>query len=142
MHARYGADLDQGPHALWSGSPNAEQEQFSQEFQLQSRRSSRIRWTAGLYYIHIEEQYDPTPFFYGGSYSAQLGGRIQQTLFDEGYASSYAAYGQGTLPIGQATRLTLGLRYTIENRSVEANGERAVRQSALRTPHPGIAAAD
>lgn len=138
MHARYGADLDQGPHALWSGSPNAEQKQFSQEFQLQSNESSRIRWTAGLYYIHIEEQYDPTPFFYGGSYSAQLGGRIQQTLFDEGYASSYAAYGQGTLPIGQATRLTLGLRYTIENRSVEANGERVFDNPPFVRPIPGL----
>ena len=84
-------------------SPIAEQEQFSQEFQLQSSEASRVQWVAGLYYIRIEEQYDPTIFHYGGSYSALLGGRIRQTLFASGNASSYAAYGQGTLPIGQAT---------------------------------------
>jgi len=138
MHARYGADLDQGPQSLWSGAPTAEQKQFSQEFQLQSREPSRFRWVAGLYYIHIGEQYDPTPFFYGGTYSAGLGGRIEQTLFDTGNASSYAAYGQGTLPIGQATTLTLGLRYTIEHRSVEANGEQLYDNPPFVRPIPGL----
>ena len=93
---------------------------------------------AGLYYIRIDEQYDPTIFRYGGSYSAQLGGRIRQTLFSSGNASSYAAYGQGTLPIGQATELTLGLRYTIEDRSVEANGERLFDNPPFVRPIPGL----
>jgi iron complex outermembrane receptor protein len=138
MHASYGADLDQGPLALWWGAPTAEQKQLSQEFQLQSREPSRFRWVAGLYYIRFEERYDPTPFFYGGTYSAQLGGRIRQTLFDTGQTSSYAAYGQGTLPIGEATDLTLGLRYTIEHRSVQANGERLFDIAPFVRPIPGL----
>ncbi len=127
---------------MLSASPVVEQKQFSQEFQLQSREPSRLEWVAGLYYIRIEEQYDPTNFIYGGSYSARLGGRLSQTLFSSGNASSYAAYAQGTLPIGQATQLTLGLRYTIEHRSVRANGEQTLRQSALRPADPRPAAAD
>jgi iron complex outermembrane receptor protein len=138
MRARYGTDLDQGPLPLWSGIPAAEQEQFSQEFQLQSGPASRIQWVAGLYYIGIKVRYDPTSFFYGGSYSAQLGGRIRQTLFDTGRASSYAAYGQGTLPIGAATALTVGLRYTIEHRSIEANGEREFDNPPFIRPTPGL----
>ena len=118
--------------------PIAEQDQFSQEFQLQSGESSRVQWVAGLYYIHIDERYDPTTSCYGGSYSALLGGRIRQTLFASGDASSYAAYGQGTVPIGQATRLTLGLRYTIEDRSVEANGERQFDNPPFVRPIPGL----
>jgi iron complex outermembrane receptor protein len=136
--ARFGFDLDLGPLALLSGTPTAEQKQISQEFQLQSSESSPIRWTAGLYYVRIEEQYDPTLFDYGGSYSAMLGGRIRQTLADKGVAASYAAYGQGTLPIGNATELTLGLRYTIEHRSVEANGERLFDNPPFVRPIPGL----
>jgi len=137
-HARYSFDLDLGPLPLFSGIPEAEQRQFSQEFQLQSNESSHVRWTAGLYYIRIEEQYDPTIFRYGGSYSAMLGGRIEQTLASSGKASAYAAYGQGTLPIGAATELTLGLRYTIEDRSVEANGERLFDSPPFVRPIPGL----
>jgi iron complex outermembrane recepter protein len=136
--ARFGFDLDLGPRPLFSGAPTAEQRQISQEFQLQSSEASRLRWLAGLYYIRIGEKYDPTLFGYGGSYSALLGGRIRQTLSDSGTASSYAAYGQGTLPIGRASELTLGLRYTIEHRSVEANGERLFDNSPLVRPIPGL----
>ncbi|HYJ53866.1 MAG TPA: TonB-dependent receptor [Allosphingosinicella sp.] len=138
MHAQYGTDLDQGPQLLWAGIPTAEQEQFSQEFQLQSAASSPVQWVVGLYYINIEVRYDPTHFFYGGSYSALLGGRIRQTLFDTGIASSYAAYGQGSLPLGAATALTLGLRYTSERRSVEANGEREFDTAPFIRPTPGL----
>jgi iron complex outermembrane receptor protein len=138
MRARFGADLDQGPLLLWSGVPNARQEQFSQEFQLRPRESSRLQWVAGLYFIDIGVRYDPTSFLYGGSYSARLGGRVRQTLFDSGTAASYAAYGQGALPIGEATALTLGLRYTIERRSIEANGERQFDNPPFIRPTPGL----
>ncbi|MGZ8311334.1 MAG: TonB-dependent receptor [Allosphingosinicella sp.] len=138
MRARYGADLDQGPLPLWSGVPAAEQDQFSQEFQLQSGEASRIPWVAGLYYIQIGERYYPTLFRYGGSYSARLGGRIRQTLFASGNASSYAAYGQATWPIGRSTRLTTGLRYTVEHRSVRANGEQLFDNPPFVRPIPGL----
>ncbi len=138
MHARYAADLDMGPQPLLAGVPVAKQKQFSQEFQVQSDESSRVRWVAGLYYIGIEERYDPTIFRYGGSYSARLGGRIRQTLFDVGKVSSYAAYGQATWPIGEATRLTTGLRYTIEHRSVRANGEQLFDNPPFVRPIPGL----
>ena len=138
MHARWSLDLDTGPEALSSAVPTAEQDQFSQEFQLQSSDASRFQWVAGLYFIRIEEQYDPTISHYGGSYSAFLGGRTRQTLFASGNASSYAAYGQGTLPIGPATQLTAGLRYTIEDRSVRATGERIFSGAPFIRPIPGV----
>jgi len=138
MHARYHADLDVGPQPLLFAAPDAEQKQFSQEFQLQSPDEARLRWVAGVYYIHLQEKYDPTIFRYGGSYSAMLGGRIFQTLSDIGKMSSYAAYGQATLPIGEATRLTGGLRYTIEKRSVEAFGERLFDNPPFVRPIPGL----
>jgi len=138
MNARWSLDLDTGPLPLFSATPSVAQDQFSQEFQLQSNDASRVRWIAGLYYIRIEEQYDPTISNYGGSFSALLGGRLRQTLFASGIASSYAAYGQGTVPIAAATELTLGLRYTIEHRSVEANGERLFGTAPFVRPIPGV----
>ena len=42
------------------------------------------------------------------------------------------------MPIVQATRLTLGLRYTIEDRSVEANAERLFDTAPFVRPIPGV----
>ncbi len=138
MDARWSLDTDTGPQPLTSAFPLAEQDQFSQELQLQSGEGSPVEWVAGLYYIQIDEHYDPTTSYYGGSYSAQLGGRLRQTLFSEGEASSYAAYGQGTVPLGRATRLTLGVRYTIEERSVAATAERQFAAAPPIRPIPGL----
>jgi iron complex outermembrane receptor protein len=138
MRADWSLDLDSGPQPLSSAIPTARQEQVSQELQLQSDSASPIRWVAGLFYIRIDERYDPTVSRYGGSYSTQLGGRVRQTLFSSGIAESYAAYGQGTVPIGQSTRLTLGLRYTLEDRSIEANAERLFNTPPLVRPIPGL----
>ena len=138
MDAHWSLDLDVGPLPLFSATPKVEQDQYSQEFQLRSSDSSQIRWVAGLYFIQIDEKYDPTTSHYGGSFSGLLGGRIRQTLFSRGDASSYAAYGQGTLPLGQATALTLGLRYTIEHRSVAATGERLFDIAPFVRPLPGL----
>ena len=138
MRARSDVDSDRGPLALLSASPVDKQDQLSQEFQLQSPESSRLKWVAGLYYVRIEEQYDPTNFLYGGAYSERLGGRLSQTLFSRGKAESYAAYAQGSLPIGQSTHLTLGLRYTIEHRSVRARGEQTFDNAPFVRPIPGL----
>ena len=42
------------------------------------------------------------------------------------------------MPIGEATQLTLGLRYTIEDRSVRANGERLFDNPPFVRPIPGL----
>ena len=138
MHAHYATDLDQGPRPLLSAEAVARQDQLSQELQLQSSASAPVRWVAGLYYIHIEEQYAPTRFDFGREYSAQRGGLVRQTLSDTGRVSSYAGYGQATVPIGERTRLTGGLRYTVENRSVRAQGERLFDNPPFVRPIPGL----
>jgi iron complex outermembrane receptor protein len=138
MHASWSLDTDTGPQFLTYAIPAADQDQFSQELQLQSPGTSRIQWVAGLYFIDIDERYDPTTSYYHGSYSTLLGGRVRQTLSSDGQASSYAVYGQGTVPLDPQTRLTLGLRYTIEKRSVAATGEREFDTAPLVRPIPGL----
>jgi iron complex outermembrane recepter protein len=138
LRARYGTDLDMGPNLLLDALANARQKQFSQELQVRSSDFSRGPWIAGLYFVSINERYDPTIFRYGGSYSADRGGRTLQTLFSAGEVKSFAAYGQATLPISESTRLTAGLRYTIEKRSIEANGERQFAGPPFVGPIPGL----
>lgn len=138
MRADFGNDLDQGPLPLWGAVAAAAQDQLSQEIQLQSIGSPPVQWLAGLYYINIDERYDPTIFRYGGTYSERLGGRVRQALFAAGKVSSHAAYGQATLPVARATRLTFGLRYTIEHRSVRATGEQMYDNAPFLRPIPGL----
>ena len=95
---------------LSAAVPLAKQDQFSQEFQLQSGEASRVRWVAGLYYIHIDERYEPDDFaLWRQLFGAARRPAPSRPCSTRGKASSYAAYGQGTLPIGEATALTLGL---------------------------------
>jgi outer membrane receptor protein involved in Fe transport len=138
LRANWNTDLDLGPLPLLSGHPRARQTQISQEFQLQSNEQSRFKWLAGLYYIHLKEQLDPLLFLYGGSYSSQLGDRLQRSLVSAGRVSSFAGYGQGTVSIDDSTRLTAGLRYTIEARSAEARGQQIYSSEPFIRPIPGL----
>jgi len=85
------------------------QHDISQELQLQSPRGSKIRWILGGFYLHSNgirsdlytgEAYPPPSFFFQGTY---------ENL-------SYAAFGQATAEILPDTRLTLGARYTRDER--------------------------
>ncbi|GAA5063205.1 TonB-dependent receptor [Erythrobacter westpacificensis] len=88
-------------------------DQFSQEFQLASLASSDIQWVFGLYYLDGGSNYDP--FFITGTAIAPL----EQLLFNAFTSTeSGAAFGQATIPLGDRTNLTLGGRYTIEERGL------------------------
>ena len=88
--------------------------QFSQEFQLASLPSSRIQWVLGLYYLDGGSDYDP--FFINGTAIAP----VEQLLFNSFTSTeSGAAFGQATIPLGDSTNVTLGGRYTVEERGIE-----------------------
>ena len=143
MHARWSLDLDTGPLPLLVGRPRSPSRSSSARNSSCNRARLRASsgWRASITSTSKSSTTRPSSTT-AAAYSARLGGRLRQTLFSSGSASSYAAYGQGTLPIGQATRLTLGLRYTIEDRSVRANGERLFDNPPFVRPDPRPAAAD
>jgi hypothetical protein len=122
--ARWSLDLDTGPQPLTWAVPIAKQEQVSQELQLQSGAASPIQWVAGVYFIRIDERYDPTVSHYLGSYSVQLGGGPGRCCSAAGSRSPTPPMAKRQRPSASRPGLTLGLRYTIEDRSVEANAER------------------
>lgn len=89
-------------------------ESWSQELQLLSPADSQVQWIAGLFY------YKSTAGFYPLQINnAALGPALYQQITTEMDTISYAAFGQATFPIfSDATNLTIGARYTWDNKSV------------------------
>ncbi|NKJ45021.1 MULTISPECIES: TonB-dependent receptor [unclassified Novosphingobium] len=96
--------------------------QFSQELQLQSNKSSYIKWVLGGFYFHGYSAYVPSDLVIGfpldqpGSPFFPFS-RMRTTGTVK--TDSYAGYGQVTVPVGPSTNITGGLRYTSERRSID-----------------------
>lgn len=92
-------------------------EQRSQEIMLQSRADARLQWVAGVYYLDAPSELDPfiimVPFPFPPPTTIQA--RAQSELGTE----SVAAYAQIAAPLGANTKLTLGARYTREDRTID-----------------------
>jgi iron complex outermembrane receptor protein len=71
---------------------------FSQELQLLSPDSSRLTWVTGLYYFHDIESLESS--------------------FSRVVTNSYAGFGEAHIEFLPATHLTLGLRYTDEDKAL------------------------
>jgi iron complex outermembrane receptor protein len=85
--------------------------QFTQEFDLRSEPGDAITWTAGLYYYNADARYDPFSL-YGGL----LAPLTNFTTYSNSHAQSIAPFAQATTEIFDATNLTLGVRYTVEQK--------------------------
>lgn len=115
-----------------TGTPTSPARQFSQELQLLSPDSSRIKWIGGLYYFHEYTGYDPVitnsailfqpaPFTISGNHAFVT-------------TDSFAGFGEATIPLATNLRLTLGARYTVDRKSMTADG---YFQTALGGPLVG-----
>lgn len=104
---------------------------FSQELQLVSNTSGPLKWLGGLYYSSDIESYDPLIFGIGVPYPptpanvANSPGGLREDTFSTSTARSYAAFGQATYEFAPRTNLTLGLRYTSEERAL--SGEQIIQ---------------
>lgn len=92
--------------------------QFSQEFRLASKPDSSINWVAGVY-LFREEVERSEQFIVGTALPIAppaLGG---DTTFDQDAVNtSYAVFGQATMPFADIWEFTAGLRWTHDERSV------------------------
>ncbi|HEY2684641.1 MAG TPA: TonB-dependent receptor [Steroidobacteraceae bacterium] len=82
----------------------AKDKQISQEFQLVSPNDSKLRWltwVAGLYYFHDKEE--------------------QVNSFSAVATDSYSGFGEAHVEFMPATHLTLGLRYTDEEKELSVS---------------------
>jgi outer membrane receptor protein involved in Fe transport len=91
-------------------------EQFSQELQISSLPGQGIAWVAGAYYYWANDKYDPVNVIFGPMIAAVVGISQLQNFSSIG-TDSISGYGQVTIPLGDRTNVTGGLRYTSEKRT-------------------------
>lgn len=115
------ADQDSTPLFSSIGAPDGSLRQFSQELQVQSPASSKIKWMMGAFYFTAQAEQLLT---FTGSSQAALGGYLNR--FGEMDTQSIAGYAQATIPLGETTDVTTGFRYTSDTRSLVARDETGV----------------
>ncbi|WP_374410329.1 TonB-dependent receptor [Novosphingobium colocasiae] len=102
-------DADITSQNLLDGDLNSKDSQFTQEFQLKSKRGSPIEWIVGAYYLRSVVKYDPI-VLYGDAFG---GGTVE--IRSKQIINSYSVFGQATVPLTDNTNVTLGLRYNIDD---------------------------
>lgn len=131
-------DIDMSKLPLFGATLNQHEWQFSEELNLASPASSKVQWIGGLYYLQGPQGYDPW-HIYGQLFA--LSGFTDMAVYSRQYTRSYAAYAQSTFNVLPATDLTLGARYTIDKRSIDASGGITLLDTT-EVPLPGLPRAD
>lgn len=112
-----------------------EARQFSQEFRLVSKSDSPIDWVAGVYFFN--EDVDRGERFVVGAAlpiaPPSFGGDV--SFFQNATNTSYAAFGQATIPFADIWELTVGARWTYDEREVR---QIAVDNEGGANPPAGI----
>ncbi len=98
-------------------------EQFSQEFRLVSKADSPIQWVAGVYAFQ-ENVSRGERFIVGAALPIappSFGGDVG--FYQSAKNTSYAAFGQASIPFAQIWELTLGARWTHDERRITQTAE-------------------
>jgi iron complex outermembrane receptor protein len=112
-----------------------EAKQFSQEFRLVSKPDSPVSWVAGVYYFS-EDVTRAERFVVGAALPIappSFGGDV--SFFQDATNTSYAAFGQATVPFADIWELTVGARWTHDEREVR---QIAVDNEGGANPPAGI----
>jgi len=106
-------DQDATPLPLINADINGRDRSVSEELQLLSTDSSKIKWIGGIYYLHDTSGYQPLALS-----GLALMGLPYDDVFSTQKLSSYSGFGQATIEVVDATHLTLGARYTSDHRGI------------------------
>jgi len=93
--------------------------QWTEELQLASASSEKLKWIAGFFYLSASSGYDP--FHVNGDLFVADGFSDEYTHVAQG-TTSFAPYGQATYEFIPDTNLTLGARYTHDRRTLTGTG--------------------
>jgi outer membrane receptor protein involved in Fe transport len=119
-------DSDASGFDVWINNQTEEYDQFSQEIRFTSATDGSFDWIAGVYYQNWDLDFSvrtPVPevglFSALGVFNPALGVLADLTQFREfsGDSELYAAFGQGTWSLSDTLRLTVGARYTYEEKT-------------------------
>ena len=106
-------DQDSTPRVVVRAPISQHDRSFTKEVQLLSRDDAPLQWIVGLYYFHDLAAYDP--LVTQGSTISPLD---ERQVFSTQKSNSYAGFGQLTREIANDTHLTVGARYTRDERAV------------------------
>lgn len=106
---------DSSPANIQEAKLNFGERTATEELQLASLPSSRIVWIGGLYF-YLDNSFE-WPFTQYGTAAAKYPDDEELTYSNQ-HTKSYAGYGQATVPLADDTRLTAGVRYTDDERSI------------------------
>lgn len=112
--------------------------QFTQELQLVSRANSRFTWAVGAFYFHQRALQDPGNLYFNPAYRAREGGFIagfsQFILNDQQKLDSLAGFAQTTLAVTDSTRVTAGIRYTWEKKTLHESEDGILAVAPVTVP--------
>jgi iron complex outermembrane receptor protein len=117
---RNGFDVDTGPQPILAVLTHSADTQFTEELQLLSKTGSSWRWQTGLYYYHATNGNVPGTTNFGGPAVNPKTNITMNSNNSVETTDSVAGYGQVTKEILPKTDLTVGVRYTYEQRSVDS----------------------
>jgi iron complex outermembrane receptor protein len=96
------------------------EKQWTNEVQL-AYDSGPLKAIAGFFYMDATSQYDPFQIA-GLAITGQTGGLSNRlVIYSKQRTKSYAAFGQATWEFATDTNLTLGARYTVDKRRLDAD---------------------
>lgn len=119
MSSDFFVDYDGTPIAFAPLEQVSRDEAESQELQLISPDDSKLKWVVGTFLYNESGSVDP--FRFGGLSGNALFGAPPGEPYDVvdfNKTRSYALFGETTVNLGADTRLTLGARYTIDQKKI------------------------
>jgi iron complex outermembrane receptor protein len=137
----FNLDLDYLPINGTTSNSGTKFEQFSQELQLASRSGGRFTWVAGFYYFHANDQWSPLEAAFGPILSPIPGVPLVRDDYSRQITNSVAGYAQGTYEFAPKTRITLGGRFTYEEKSGSGAQTTYVNGAPVQVtpfPQPGL----
>lgn len=106
---QWNLDADYGPLVEIDVPLTQSAKTFSQEVHLYSPSEAKFQWLVGGYYFRHNAGYLPeivnSFLFFAPTFDAQV-------MYNRSIATSFNLFAQGTYPLGDATNLTIGARYT------------------------------
>ncbi|MFA7601645.1 MAG: TonB-dependent receptor [Novosphingobium sp.] len=114
IYQNSGPDSDASDLPLSAFNSQNRFKNWSQEFQLISTPSSSIEWIFGLYAFDLDASFGPTAVFNQGNTGGPRADDANLIVQGRTGTRSYAAYGQITVPLTDAFKLTGGMRYSTE----------------------------
>lgn len=116
----YGADSDASPVNALASESTMKDWTFTQELQLQSGDGSALKWVLGGYYFRSTAGLVPQNILFAGPLAPNPTSTARRIITARFPAESIAGFGEVSGEVMDSTFLTVGLRYTHEEKRVNS----------------------